>query len=103
MRSLTRPPTIQNRSSQNKFYDDLLKQKYTQQLGRRAGGGKGQQYLCQAKTLGMIPVDESVWNKLTREEKQEIEQICDEKSKQYYSQVAEKYRSMVGRNRERAL
>lgn len=73
MRSLTRPPTIQNRSSQNKFYDDLLKQKYTQQLGRRAGGGKGQQYLCQAKTLGMIPVDESVWNKLTREEKQEIE------------------------------
>ena len=27
----------------------------------------------------MIQVDESVWKKLTREEKQEIERICDEK------------------------
>ena len=31
------------------------------------------------KTLGMIQMDESVWKKLPREEKQEIEQICDEK------------------------
>ena len=31
------------------------------------------------KTLGMIQMDESVWKKLSREEKQEIEQICDEK------------------------
>ncbi|WP_390450436.1 hypothetical protein [Pseudoflavonifractor gallinarum] len=34
------------------------------------------------KTLGVIQVDESVWKKLTREEKQEIERICDEKLEQ---------------------
>ena len=28
---------------------------------------------------------ESVWKKLTQEEKQEIERICDEKLEQYYS------------------
>lgn len=31
------------------------------------------------KTLGVIQVDESVWKKLMREKKQEIEQICDKK------------------------
>nr|WP_300186480.1 hypothetical protein [uncultured Agathobaculum sp.] len=39
------------------------------------------------KTLGVIQVDESVWKKLTREEKQEIERICDEKLEQYYSRL----------------
>ena len=37
-----------------------------------------------AKPLGVIQVDESVWKKLTREEKQEIERICDEKLEDYY-------------------
>ena len=37
------------------------------------------QMLHHTKTLGVIQVDESVWKKLTREEKQEIERICDEK------------------------
>lgn len=40
------------------------------------------------KTLGVIQVDESVWKKLTREEKQEIERICDEKLEQYYSRFS---------------
>lgn len=42
------------------------------------------QMLHHTKTLGVIQVDESVWKKLTREEKQEIERICDEKLEQYY-------------------
>ena len=43
------------------------------------------QMLHHTKTLGVIQVDESVWKKLTRDEKQEIERICDEKLEQYYS------------------
>ena len=39
------------------------------------------------KTLGVIQVDESVWKKLTLEEKQEIEQICNEKLEQYYRRL----------------
>ena len=46
--------------------------------------------LHHTKTLGVIQVDESVWKKLTREEKQEIERICDEKLEQYYSRLTEK-------------
>ena len=42
------------------------------------------QMLHHTKTLGVIQVDESVWKKLTSEEKQEIEQICNEKLEQYY-------------------
>ena len=42
------------------------------------------QMLHHTKTLGVIQVDESVWKKLTREEKQEIERICDEKLELYY-------------------
>ena len=42
------------------------------------------QMLHHTKTLGVIQVDESVWKKLTREEKQDIERICDEKLEQYY-------------------
>lgn len=40
--------------------------------------------LHHTKTLGVIQVDESVWKKLTREEKREIERICDEKLEDYY-------------------
>lgn len=42
------------------------------------------QMLHHTKTLGVIQVDESVWKKLTREEKREIERICDEKPEDYY-------------------
>ena len=42
------------------------------------------QMLHHTKTLGVIQVDESVWKKLTREEKREIEWICDEKLEDYY-------------------
>lgn len=45
------------------------------------------QMLHHTKTLGVIQVDESVWKKLTREEKQEIERICDEKLEQYYGRL----------------
>ena len=45
------------------------------------------QMLHHTKTLGVIQVDESVWNKLTPEEKQEIEQICNEKLEQYYRRL----------------
>ena len=42
------------------------------------------QMLHHTKTLGVIQGDESVWKKMTREEKQEIERICDEKLEDYY-------------------
>ena len=45
------------------------------------------QMLHHTKTLGIIQVDESVWKKLTREEKQEIERICNEKLEQYYQRM----------------
>ena len=45
------------------------------------------QMLHHTKTLGVIQVDESVWKKLTREEKQEIERICDKKLEQYYGRL----------------
>ena len=37
------------------------------------------------KTLGVIEVDSTVWKKLTLEEKQRIEQICDQKIDRYYN------------------
>ena len=46
------------------------------------------------KTLGVIQVDESVWKKLTQEEKTEIERICDEKLELYFSRLNE---MIVGR------
>ena len=42
------------------------------------------QMLHHTKTLGVIQGDESIWKKLTREEKQKIERICDEKLEEYY-------------------
>ena len=41
-------------------------------------------YAKENYTDAQVQVDESVWKKLTREEKQEIERICDEKLEQYY-------------------
>ncbi len=46
------------------------------------------QMLRHTKTLGIIQVDETVWKKLSDDEKIEIEKICDEKLEQYYSRFA---------------
>ena len=48
------------------------------------------QMLRHTKTLGIVQVDEAVWKKLSREEKAEIEKICDEKLEQYYSRFDNK-------------
>ena len=42
------------------------------------------QMLHHTRTLGVIQMDESVWKKLSWEEKEEIERICDEKLENYY-------------------
>ena len=39
------------------------------------------------RTLGVVQVDESVWKKLTQEEKQEIQRICDEKLESYFERL----------------
>ena len=45
------------------------------------------QMLHHTKTLGVIQVEESVWKKLTQEEKREIERICNEKLDEYYRRL----------------
>ena len=40
--------------------------------------------LRHTRTLGIVQVDESVWKKLTAEEKAEMEKICEEKLVNYY-------------------
>ena len=45
------------------------------------------QMLRHTKTLGIVQVDESVWKKLSKAEKAEIEKICDEKLEQYYGRI----------------
>jgi len=45
------------------------------------------QMLKHTKTLGIIQVDETVWKHLTKEEKKEIEQICNEKLDVYYNRI----------------
>ena len=42
------------------------------------------QMLRHTKTLGVVQVDEAVWKRLGKEEKAEIEKICDEKLDAYY-------------------
>ena len=46
------------------------------------------QMLHHTKTLGIVQVDESVWKNLSKEEKAEIEKICDEKLEQYYGRFS---------------
>ena len=36
------------------------------------------------KTLGIIEVDATVWKKLSEDEKQRIEEVCDKKLSGYY-------------------
>ena len=45
------------------------------------------QMLRHTKTLGIVQVDEAVWKRLSKEEKAEIEKICDEKLTQYFSKI----------------
>ena len=45
------------------------------------------QMLHHTRTLGVVQVDESVWKRLTLEEKQEIQQICDEKLESYFERL----------------
>lgn len=47
------------------------------------------QMLRHTRTLGIVQVDESVWKKLTAEEKAEMEKICEEKLEQYFSRLAQ--------------
>ena len=53
------------------------------------------QMLHHTKTLGIVQVDESVWKKLSKAEKEEIEKICDEKLDQYYGRFTGTRSAMV--------
>ena len=43
--------------------------------------------LHHSRTLGVVQVDEAVWKKLTQEENQEIQRICDEKLESYFRRL----------------
>ena len=45
------------------------------------------QMLRHTKTLGIVQLDESVWKRLSSEEKAEIERVCDEKLERYFERV----------------
>lgn len=45
------------------------------------------QMLRHTKTLGIVQVDDAVWKKLTKEEKAEIERICDQKLAGYFDRM----------------
>lgn len=51
------------------------------------------QMLHHTKTLGIIQTDKSVWKKLTPEEKQEIQRICDEKLESHFERLKYQLRS----------
>lgn len=40
------------------------------------------------KTLGIVEIDNSVWKRLTENEKAEIKSICKEKLDDYYQHLA---------------
>ena len=48
------------------------------------------QMLCHTKTLGIIQVEQTVWKHLSKDEKAEMERICDEKLLHYYSSHTER-------------
>ena len=48
------------------------------------------QMMRHTKTLGIVEVDNSVWKRLTEEEKEEIRGICEEKLEGYYRRMEEK-------------
>ena len=43
------------------------------------------------KTLGIVEVDNSVWKRLTEEEKAEIREICNEKLDAYFGRLLSYY------------
>lgn len=45
------------------------------------------QMLHHTKTLGIVQVDESFWKKLSPEEKQEVEEVCDQKLTEYFQRI----------------
>ena len=45
------------------------------------------QMLRHTRTLGIVQVDESVWKKLTAEEKAEMERVCDQKLMDYFERL----------------
>ncbi len=47
------------------------------------------QMLRHTKTLGIIQVDEAVWKHLSKEEKADIDRICDEKLNVYFDRISE--------------
>ena len=49
------------------------------------------QMLHHTKTLGVVQVDEAVWKKLTQEEKQKIEHVCEKKLENYFGQLKNGY------------
>ena len=54
------------------------------------------QMMRHTKTLGVVQVDDAVWKHLNKEEKSEIEQICDEKLDGYYAHLKEKEKKTIG-------
>lgn len=46
------------------------------------------QMLRHTKTLGIVQVDDAVWKKLTKEEKAEVDQICDQKLAAYFERMS---------------
>ena len=44
--------------------------------------------LRHTKTLGIVQVDDAVWKKLTKEEKAEADQICDQKLTAYFGRMS---------------
>ena len=45
------------------------------------------QMMRHTKTLGIVEVDNSVWKRLTEEEKVEIRGICEKKLERYYKRI----------------
>ena len=45
------------------------------------------QMLRHTKTLGIVQVDDAVWKKLTKEEKAEMERVCNQKLAEYFGRM----------------
>ena len=50
------------------------------------------QMMHHTKTLGIVAVDETVWKHLSRDEKAEINRICDKKLEAYFKKSEDKFR-----------
>lgn len=52
------------------------------------------QMLRHTKTLGIVEVDSAVWKRLDKEEKEELERVCDKKLKEYFDRIMKNVRGM---------